>query len=171
MKLKFLLLALLLISAPVSAGNGEILTLDRCTAIALKNNPLIRSYNHQYRAAVARTRQAKAIPDPEISLDFDLQSRLFDFPGAGESYVGVSQLIEFPGRRYLRGKIAGKEADEFFCDFQSARLDLLYRVKKVFCELLLAEEEKQYAAENLTHAEDFLNKAREKYESGDLSQP
>jgi len=169
MKFKFLVAIIIIIFTTGVARSQETLTVDQCVTIALQQNPLIRSYHQQYRASIARVRQAYAFPQPEISLDYDLQPKLFDIAGSDEAYIGINQLIEFPGRRYLRGKAASKEAKEFSCDLELVRLDLIYRVKKAFYELLLAKEEGKYAEENVIHAQDFLSKAREKYDSGDVS--
>jgi outer membrane protein TolC len=167
--MKFKFLAIIILFTTGIARGQEPLTVDQCVTIALQQNPLIRSYQQQYRASIARVRRAYAFPQPEISLDYDLQPKLFDIANSDEAYIGISQLIEFPGRRTLRGKAAGKEAKEFSCDLELARLDLICRVKKAFYELLLAKEERKYAEENVIHAQDFLSKAREKYDSGDVS--
>ncbi len=150
-------------------ADTEPLSLEQCISIALEQNPGIQSYRHQYRASKARVSQAKAFPQPEISLDYDLQPKAFQFNRSQESYIGVSQLIEFPGRRYLRGKIAKKESAQFQCRMELAKRDLILAVKTAFYQLLLELENEKYVNENLTHAEDFLDKAREKYQSGDVS--
>ncbi len=177
MKLKLSYIAITIIILLISrstclAGNrvGEApLTLEQCTAIALQNNPLLQSVYKQYQASRARVRQAKALPQPEISLDYDLQPRFFDVGAAGEAYIGVEQLIEFPGKRYLRGKIARKEADESLCDMEQAKLELVSQVKSAFYSLLLAQENHTYAQENRDYTLDFLAKAKEKYAAGDVS--
>lgn len=172
MKSKILFIIVILIVflvQPVRGQETEPLTLDQCLSIALKKNPAIQSYFHRYRATLARVNQAKAFPQPEISLDYDLQPKLFNLKNSDEQYIGVSQLIEFPGKRFLRGKIAKKEADEFHCEVELAKLELLYQVKHAFYQLLLERENGKYAGENLTHAVDFLEKAKEKYQSGDVS--
>ena len=177
MKFKFLLItiiaAILSLAPAVLAAaeeqDTEPLTLGECIAIALEKNPLIQSFNHQYRASQARVSQAYAFPQPTISLDYDLQPKLFDLNGSDEQYIGISQDFEFPGKRILRGKIAKKEAQEFLCDLESTKLELIYQVKEAFYQLLLEIENANYAEENLTHASDFLEKAKEKYDSGDVS--
>ncbi len=169
-KLLFIIVILtFLLVQPTQGQDTEPLTLDQCLSIALKKNPMIQSYFHQYKAALARVNQAKAFPQPEISLDYDLQPKLFDLKNSGEQYIGVSQLIEFPGKRSLRGKIAKKESDEFLCEVELAKLEMAYMVKEAFHQLLLEKENGKYAEENLTHAVDFLEKAKEKYDSGDVS--
>ena len=105
------------------------LTLDHCIAIALQQNPLVLSSLQQYQASLARVNQAKAFPQPSIGFDSDLQPKFFNFKDSGESYFGLSQSIEFPGKRYLRGKIASKESLELMQEIDLLKLDLGFQVK------------------------------------------
>lgn len=147
----------------------DVLTLDQCISLALKNNHLFKSFQQELRASRARVRQANAFPQPEIGYDSDLQPGFFNFKKSGESYFGISQLIEFPGRRYLRGKIAGKEYDMTGCDVDLTRMEIIYDVTRSFYGLLLAMETEKHAEENLKMARDYFEKAAEKYRSGDAA--
>jgi len=147
----------------------EPLTLNRCVEIALKNHPGIKAYQERFRAAQARVSQAKAIPQPEVGLDFDLQPRAFNFKGSREQYIGITQLIEFPGKRSLRGKVAQKDSEASLCELGEFKLELVYRVKVSFYRLLHARERQKHAAENLAYALEFQEKAIEKYDLGDVS--
>ncbi|MCU0289129.1 MAG: TolC family protein, partial [Acidobacteria bacterium] len=172
MKLRYLVILLILslnIYIPLFANLEEVLSLDQCTTLALKNNHLYESYRQEFRASQARVRQAGAFPQPEIAFDWDLQPKLFDFKHSAESYIGVNQQIEFPGRRYLRKKIAAQESALTGCEMDMVRLEIIFDVKKSFYQLLLNQEIQKYAAENLEMANDVLAKATEKYQSGDVS--
>lgn len=147
----------------------EVLTLDECISIAIQQNPLILSSLQQYNASLARVSQAKAIPQPSINWDSDLQPKLFDFKGTGEWYFGISQSVEFPGKRYLRGKIASKEANEFLQEIELLKLDITFQVKQGFYGLLLSQEKLSYAQQNLELAQDFLKKAELKFDAGDVA--
>jgi outer membrane protein TolC len=150
-------------------GAEEGLTLDQCISLALENNNLFKAAGQELRASRARVKQAWAFPQPEFGYDSDLQPKCFNFKQSGESYVGISQLIEFPGRRYLRGKIAGKESDMVGCEVNQVRQEIIYNVKSSFYQLLLTMEAQKYAEENLEMARDFFAKAKEKYESGEVA--
>jgi outer membrane protein TolC len=113
------------------------LTLDQCLSIALQQNPLVLSSFQQYKASLARVNQSKALPQPSLDYDSDLQPKFFNFKDSGESYLGISQSFEFPGKRYLRGKIASKESNEIMQDIELLKLDLAYQVKESFYRLLL----------------------------------
>lgn len=147
----------------------EVLTLDECITIAIQQNPLILSSLQQYNASLARVSQAKAIPQPSINWDSDLQPKFFDFKGTGEWYFGISQSVEFPGKRYLRGQIASKEANVFLQEIELLKLDIVFQVKQAFYGLLLSQGKLTYARQNLELAQDFLKKAELKFDAGDVA--
>jgi outer membrane protein, heavy metal efflux system len=162
---------LLMISPSGLAGDESLpgLTLKQCIDISLARNPLWLSAEEDYQASLARVRQAKEIPQPSLGYDSDLQPKLLDFRGSGESYFGVNQTIEFPGRRSLRGKIAASESREVLADKDLLRLDVVFQVKEAFFSVLRAEERRKYAVQDLELARDFAEKAQAKYEAGDVA--
>jgi len=148
---------------------AETLTLEQCIGVALGQNPLVLSSLSQYRASLARVNQAKAWSQPSLDYDSDLQPGLFDFKGSGESYFGVSQTVEFPGKIGLRGKIAGMESEEILADIDLLKLDLTFQVKEAFFGILIAQEKLKYAEQDLELTQDFLNKAEVKHAAGDIA--
>lgn len=151
-------------------AQDQALTLEECLSIALQENPLLLSSLEQYKASQARVQQAKAFAQPSFDFDSDLQPRFFDFAGAEESYAGISQSFEFPGKRQLRGKIALKESQEFASDIDLLKLELVFQVKQAFYGVLVAQEIVKHGQENLELALDFLIKAEFKYSTGDVAQ-
>jgi cobalt-zinc-cadmium efflux system outer membrane protein len=170
-KSHILLITVLLASCSLWCQTPEntALTLEQCVSIALQQNPLILSSLQQHQASLARISQAKALPQPSIDIDSDLQPKFFNFKDSGESYFGVSQSIEFPGKRHLRGKIASKESNEIMAEIDLLKLDIVFQVKQAFYGLLLAQEKLKYAQQDLELARDFLKKAEVKYETGDVA--
>jgi outer membrane protein, heavy metal efflux system len=148
----------------------EILTLEQCILIATSQNPMVLSSQQQYQAALARIHQAKAFEQPSLDFDSDLQPEFLDFKGSGESYIGISQALEFPGKRLLRGKIATRESKEILQDIELLKLDLVFQVKQAFYNLLLSQEKLKYAQQDLELSQDFLKKAEVKFEAGDIAQ-
>jgi cobalt-zinc-cadmium efflux system outer membrane protein len=161
-------LALFPSGAPALENGPPALTLEQCIELSLARNPLWLSAEEDYRASLARVRQAREFPQPSLDFDSDLQPRLFDFRQAGESYFGLSQTIEFPGKRSLRGRIASSESREYLADKDLLRLDLVFQVKEAFYSVLLASETRKYAAQDLELSRDFLAKAEAKFEAGDI---
>ena len=147
----------------------DSITLEECTTIALQNNPLILSSFQQYQASLARISQAKAFSQPSLNWDSDLQDKLFDFSNAGEWYFGISQPFEFPTKQILRGKIASKKSEELLQEIDLLKLDIVFLVKGAFFNLLLSQENQKYAQQNLELSQDFLQKARFKFEAGDVA--
>ena len=148
---------------------NNVLTLEECISIALEHNPLILSSLGQHQASLARIHQAKALPQPSLDYDSDLQPEFFNFKDSGESYFGLSQSIEFPGKRHLRGKIASQESNELLAEIDLLKLDIVFQVKQAFYRLLLAQEKLKYAEQDLELSQDYLQKAELKYETGDVA--
>ena len=150
-------------------AENTALTLEQCISITLQQNPLILSSLQQHQASLARISQAKALPQPSINYDSDLQPKFFNFKDSSESYFGLSQSIEFPGKRHLRGKIASKESNEIMAEIDLLKLDVVFHVKQAFYGLLLAQEKLKYAQQDLELAQDFLKKAELKFDAGDVA--
>jgi len=165
----FLIYAVLLTGVYGDETNNQPLSLEQCIHTAIENNPLVLSSFQQYTASLARVSQAKAFPQPSIDWDSDLQPRFFDFKNTGEWYFGISESIEFPGKRYLRGKIASKESDQIYEEIELLKLDITFQVKEAFYALLLAQRKHQYTKQNLELSKNFLQQTKLKFEAGDVA--
>jgi outer membrane protein TolC len=149
---------------------GAPLDLEACIAEALESNPRVLQWRSEHRAALARVNAARAFPQPTVAYDSDLRPSLFHFGQSGESYVGLVQAIEFPGKRGVRGRIATTEADQTYADLDAVRLDLAYETTEAFYALLLARERLRPANEDASLSGEFLAKTRHKHETGDVGQ-
>jgi len=170
-KLYIIFLTVLFIGGSLCSQTEENngLTLEQCINIAISQNPLVLSAFQQYQASLARIKQAKALPQPSLDYDSDLQPKFFDFKNQAETYLGGSWSLEFPGKRSLRGKIATREADELMQEIELLKLDIVFQVKQAFYSLLLAQEKLKYAEQDLELAQDFLRKAEVKFSAGDVA--
>jgi cobalt-zinc-cadmium efflux system outer membrane protein len=155
------------LSAP---DTREVLTLEQCLQIARAQSPLVHVSRARHEAAMARVQAARAWPYPVVGYDSDLQPRLFRFSQSLESYLGVSQLIEFPGKRSVRGGIADREAGVVLAEGDLVRLSLAFEVKRSFGRLLLARDRLAYAREDLELAREFHRMTQRKLEVGDVAQ-
>ncbi len=165
----FTLIVLVFIATLYSGQAEEELTLEQCINIAIQKNPLVLSSLQQYQASLARVSQAKALSQPSLNYDNDMQPKFFNLKETAETYLGVSQYLEFPGKRSTRGKIATKESQQVLQDIDLLKLDIIFQVKEAFSDLLLAQEKLLYAEQNLQLAQDFLQKADLKYAAGDVA--
>lgn len=153
--------------AALQAQEGP-LTLEQCLSLALDQNPLVLSARQEYRASLARVSQARALPQPSLSYDSDVQPSVTDLRGSQEQYIGVGALIPFPGKTYLRGQVARRESRQIEADVSLTELDLTYDVTATFYTLLLAREKVTYAQQNLALSQDFVEKTELKFGAGDV---
>jgi len=166
-----LLLGVFLVFRPALPQSREpALTLKQCLDAALESHPLLRAAGYDVQAAQARARQAAAWSQPSFDLDVDLQPRFLDFRGSGESYVGVSQVLDFPGKRSLRARIAGTETESLRSDLELLKLDVRFSVQESFYRLLLAQEILRYAEQDRDLSRDFLDRATIKFQAGDVAE-
>ncbi len=156
--------------APPLSAQADTLALSDCVSLALERNPLVRSAQQQVQASLARIRQARALPQPTLDIDSDLQPRMTDFRGSEERYVGLSQTVPFPGRTWIHGKVAREESNEVVADRDLLRLDITYQVTTAFYDILLAREQLEYARQNEGLAADFVSMTEMKFQAGDLAQ-
>ncbi len=159
----------LVLSLHAQESTAQALTLEDCIHTAMMHNPLILSSLQQYQASQARISQAKAFSQPTLNWDSDLQEKLFDFNNAGEWYLGISQALEFPGKQYVRGKIAGMESEELSQDIDLLKLDIVFQVKQAFYSLLHAQEKMSYVQQDLSLSQEFLKNAQYKFEAGEVA--
>src|SRR4030042_2260604 len=154
---------------PLSPPAAETLTLEQCIAVALGQNPPLQSSPQLYQASLARIQQAKAFYQPSLDFDSDLQPKLFDFRGSEETYFGLSQSIDFPGKRSTRGTLGTQESLEIQTDTELLKLDIIFQVKQAFYSLLLAQQILKYAEQDLGLSRAYLAKAEIKHEAGDVA--
>jgi outer membrane protein TolC len=113
------------------------LTLDDIVRTALEKNPAVQSATHWVSAQRAKVPQASALPDPTFGVGWMGNPRPFSVQaGDPSSYRSVSamQMLPFPGKRNLRGQIAGKEADASQWDLEAVRRRVVADVKAAYYE-------------------------------------
>lgn len=140
---------------------------------ALDRNPDLAKSKALVEAERERIPQAKALPDPTLSLG--LQNDGFKKLQIGEmetSYYQVmyTQPLPWPGKRGLRGEIAGIGADLSKASTNRTRLSLQADVKRAYFGLLLVRGQLRLLEDQAL----FLEKAQEitqaRYEVGQGSQ-
>ncbi|HSW51457.1 MAG TPA: TolC family protein [Bryobacteraceae bacterium] len=132
-----LFLAVLSVAASCGAAT---LRVDDLVAEALANNPEILAAQKRYEAARQRPAQASSLPDPMLSLGYTSSGSPRPLAGIGReptSNAGfmLSQEFPWPGKRKLRGEIAGKEAEADSQDYRAVQLNVISRVKQAYHRL------------------------------------
>lgn len=150
-----------------NSGAQEKLSLQQAIDLALRQNLKFAIVQQEIAAEKGRSTLASALPPTEIFSRFNEIS--FDFAAVNEIEIGLSQDLEFPGKRSSRQAVA--LAGRQIAELQLARLRVLLaaEVKKSYYENLLANENftsQQFAVQLLDDLQRLLT---ERYQSGAAS--
>ena len=148
-------------SANVKTENEPAyLELDQAIAWALDKSPVLAASSARADASNASRSQAGALPNPEISIEADniYGDGPYEGMDSAEITYGVSQLIELPGKRGNRVRLADAERTKTHYARDSARLDLIRDVTIAYSEVTAAQQE-------VVILEEERNLAFEVYES------
>jgi cobalt-zinc-cadmium efflux system outer membrane protein len=158
---------------PSPAGLQEPLRLDDLVSQALARNPAVQAGLHEVAAQRAKIPQAKALPDPSVGIGWMGNIQPFSVQtGDPSSYRSVSamQTLPFPGKRDLRGQVAGKEAAGSQWDLESVRRRITAEVKAAYYDYWYYGKALQTTKQN----RDFLTKlsqiAEARYRVGKAAQ-
>ncbi len=145
----------------------ERLSLHQAIDLALRQNPQLVLAQQEIAATQGRNILAAALPPAEIFSRFNEIS--FDFTAVNEIEIGLSQDLEFPGKRSSRQAVAN--ASRQIAELQLARWRVLLtaEVTKSYYENLLANENfsSQQFAVQLLH--DLQRLLAERYQSSTAS--
>lgn len=116
------------------------LRLEELLSEAMRNNPEILAAQKGYEAARQRPTQESSLPDPMFSVGYTSIGNPRPVAGLGVDPTAnagfmITQEIPFPGKRKLRGDIAGKEADAEFQQYQLVELNVVSRVNQAYYQL------------------------------------
>ena len=152
-------------------AHAEALSREEAIQIALEKNPEIIAARQEWQAAKAKATQARALPDPELELEYEEVPELNRLSNFGERAVGITQSIESPLKWWRRSRAAGQSARAIrLAVYEMTKVDISTRVKVAYDRLLLHRQRLDYVEESLKLAQDFLKKARLRLEAGDVAQ-
>ncbi|MHC4060797.1 MAG: TolC family protein [Planctomycetota bacterium] len=153
--------------AEISEPNG-ILTLRRALALTLMNNPELRVFSLETRAAQARELQAGLWPNPELEVEVEEVGGTGDRGGfdAAETTVQLSQLIELGDKSQKRKKVASFEKELATIDYQNTELEVFGEAARTFIAVLEAQEKLQLSSELLEISEESFNAVERRVNAG-----
>jgi outer membrane protein TolC len=136
---------------------------------ALAARPEIREADATVRAERERIPQARALPDPTLSLG--IQNDGFEEIMIGEMEtsfysIGLSQGFFWPGKRALRGRVASAAVGQAEAAAARARLSTEADVRRAYVDLLLARGQLGLLSKLETIWEESEKLARARYEVG-----
>lgn len=164
-----LCLAILVWAHPAAAQeSAPVLSLHQAIKTALKYSPAFGSAIDRSEAMKASTSKAGALPNPELSVDAENiagDGPYKDFDSAEITY-GMSQLIEMPGKRSGRVRLAGGEEQRSLHERDAARLDLIRDVVIAYAEVVAAEDELRVSKEERDLATNVYDTVAAKVDAG-----
>lgn len=160
-------------AAPQPSSGVLRLDLEDVVREALEKNPAIQGAASMVQAQRRRVSQAKALPDPTLSLGWMGNAQPFSVQtGDPSSYRSVSamQMLPFPGKLRLKGEIVGKEADAAQFEVEAQRRRVVAEVKSAFYDYFFYEKALESTARNRDLLDKLSQIAEARYRVGKAQQ-
>ena len=151
------------------------LELDPLVAEALRSNREILAAQKRLEAARLRPSQASSLPEPIFSLGYTSNGSPRPVAGLGKEATSnagfmISQEFPAPGKRKLRGEIAGKEAEAELQQYRAAQLSVISKLKQAYHRLHHGYEAVDIMGRNVDLLEKFIRIAEARYTVGRAAQ-
>lgn len=143
-----------------------VLTREQAVDSALAHNPQLRASREQIAEARARVTQATALPDPQLGLSMDTESRIFTPGAGGTKEFGLGVTIPFPTKIYLAGKVAGTDVEAARMSYSQSRQLITSQTVQSYDALLVALRHGDNLREAKRLTDDFLQKTQARYSAG-----
>lgn len=152
-----------------AATAGPVWELSDLIREALEKNPEIRTYEERWKGAKARVWQALSWDDTMIGADFEgIPRGRSDADRANNIEWMISQKIPFPGKRFLKGRVASKEAKMAREDYRAKEREIVSEVKKAYSQYFLKEHEVLLHEETKRILERLAKSAESRYATGQI---
>jgi|SRR5579859_446463 len=142
---------------PAQPADEPSVNLTSLVSEALQRNPAVQSAFRQVQALRHRIPQAKTLPDPTVSVGWAGNITPFSVQtGDPSSYRGVtaSQTLPYPGKLTLQGKIADREAEAAYWDYENLRRQVVADLKTAYYDYAFYTK----AMETIRRDKDLLEK-------------
>lgn len=147
---------------------AEKLTLSAALAEAVTHSPAMRGIEADVDSARGEVQTAATRPNPELTFAPGIR-RLREGEGSHREFLGsleLSQTFLFPGKRELLVSIAERNVALRRLGIEGWRFQLTAAVRKVFYELLAAQNIVELRRQQLESARTFQQAAAKRAESG-----
>jgi len=154
-------------TAEIAEPDGTLM-LKQALALTLMNNPELKVFSLETRAAQARELQAGLWPNPELEVEVEEVGGIGNrsgFDGA-ETTIQLSQLIELGDKSQKRKKVASFERALASLDYQNKRLEVFSEAAKAFIMVLKAQEKLQLSNELLNLSEESFETVEKRVNAG-----
>jgi cobalt-zinc-cadmium efflux system outer membrane protein len=154
-------------TANITEPNG-VLTLRRALVLTLMNNPELKVFSLETRAAQAQELQAGLWPNPELEVEVEEVGGTGDRSGfdAAETTIQLNQLIELGDKSQKRKKVASFEKELTSLDYQNKRLEIFSEAAEAFIWVLKAQEKLQLSNELLKLSKELFETVEKRVNAG-----
>lgn len=146
-----------------------VLTIEEAVNIAINNNPLINSKRFKVEAAKGKVKQANLFINPRINLSTEEMSTHEIGLNESENTVSLTQKIEVGGKRKLRKNLAKKQQSIVDLDLRNTARNITADTRKVFFEVLTAQDKLQLANETVEIAQNLKGILEDRFIHGEIA--
>jgi len=136
---------------------------------ALASNPGVQAALRRVEARRRRVPQARALPDPVVSVGWMGDAKPFGVqrqdPSSYRS-VGVEQEIPYPGKLKLRGQMADREAEAAWWEYEDMRRRVVAEVKAAYYDYFYYDKAIAITLKNKDLLEKLARIAEVRYQVG-----
>jgi outer membrane protein TolC len=163
-----LLCFMLTLPAWTIAAEPAALSADDLVKMAITANPQVKSAEAQYQAALHQIDQAYTPQDPQVSWSENNSPTGINHP-ASETF-GVSESFQFPGKAWLQGDEAHRNAEIAKLTYLAAVRDAKAQAETAYYQALLDADLADTAIENASSLERVLKVAQVAYSANQVPQ-
>ncbi len=144
--------------------------IDDYLKIAAENNPALKSKFYEYNAALQRSPQVGALPDPQLSFGWFVKP-MERYMGDQILSISLMQMFPWVGTLSAAKDEATWMAKAKFETFNEQRTMIFYEVKATYYSLYLLEKEIQITEDNLQILQTLEQIALSRFSSGSTGNP
>lgn len=154
------------LEAPAAAQPAPALKLEDAERMALASSPALRAAAARVRREEALLKQSQLYPDPDLNIDTSVFSH---GQGWRETILSVQQRIPWHGKRGLERKEAEERIAAARADAETARLDLVLKVRESFYRITITAQILEVDRQNLQASEDIRKAVESRVAAGDAA--
>ncbi|MDY7107446.1 MAG: TolC family protein [Planctomycetota bacterium] len=156
-------------SAPLPVLDADA-RLEEYLRYAALENPGLEAMFREWKAAVERLPQVRALPDPRFTYGYylgEVETRV----GPMQHSLALSQTFPWFGTLQDREDAAARHANAAFERFEAARLALFLRVERAYNELFFLKRSIDITGDNIELLQQFERVARTRYRVAAVGHP
>ena len=147
---------------PVSANEGEQVSLEVAIQTAIRENPQLNVIREKVKVARARVEGIALFGNPELETEFSGGVN-------GNQGFELTQPFQLGGKRKHQRRIAKIHHEKVNTELAEASRSLTKLVKIAFYELVLVQEKLKLTKDVIQHSEQMRDIAQFQFETGDIS--